>query len=50
MPNQVPKHVQQARSRELAAVEIELREAYYRRLLGRRFRVLVEVEAATRKR
>ena len=27
MPNQVPKHVQQERSRELAAVEAELRDA-----------------------
>jgi threonylcarbamoyladenosine tRNA methylthiotransferase MtaB len=47
MPNQVPKHVQQARSRELAAVEVELREAYYRRLLGRRLRVLVESKLAS---
>jgi threonylcarbamoyladenosine tRNA methylthiotransferase MtaB len=42
MQNQVPKHVQQIRSRELAAVEKELREAYYGRLLGRQLRVLVE--------
>ena len=44
MPNQVPKHVQQERSRELAAVEAELRDAYYDSLLGRRLRVLVETE------
>ena len=42
MPDQVPKHVQQERSRELAAVEAELRDAYYRSLIGRRLRVLVE--------
>jgi threonylcarbamoyladenosine tRNA methylthiotransferase MtaB len=42
MPNQVPKHIQQDRLRELAVVEAELREAYYRELLGRRLRVLVE--------
>jgi threonylcarbamoyladenosine tRNA methylthiotransferase MtaB len=42
MPGQVPKHVQHERSRELAAVEAELRETYYRSLLGRRLRVLVE--------
>jgi threonylcarbamoyladenosine tRNA methylthiotransferase MtaB len=42
MPDHVPKHVQQERSRELAAVEAELREAYYRGLIGRSLRVLVE--------
>jgi threonylcarbamoyladenosine tRNA methylthiotransferase MtaB len=42
MPNHVPKHIQQERSRELAAVEAELREAYYRGLIGRSLRVLVE--------
>jgi threonylcarbamoyladenosine tRNA methylthiotransferase MtaB len=42
MPDQVPKQVQQARTRKLAAVEAELREAYYRSLLGRQLRVLVE--------
>ena len=35
MPDQVPKHVQQERSRELAEVEAELRDAYYRSLIGR---------------
>src|SRR5207248_5180030 len=34
MPNRVPKHVQQERSRELAAVETELRDSYYHSLLG----------------
>jgi threonylcarbamoyladenosine tRNA methylthiotransferase MtaB len=42
MPDQVPKHAQHERSRELADVEAELRGAYYRSLLGRRLRVLVE--------
>src|SRR3954463_1475833 len=35
MSNHVPKHVQQERSRELAVVETELRNSYYRRLAGR---------------
>jgi threonylcarbamoyladenosine tRNA methylthiotransferase MtaB len=47
MPDQVPKHVQQQRSRELAAIEEELRDAYYRSLLGRRLRVLVETPEPT---
>jgi threonylcarbamoyladenosine tRNA methylthiotransferase MtaB len=42
MPDQVPTHIQQQRSRELAKVEAELRDTYYRSLLGRRLRVLVE--------
>jgi threonylcarbamoyladenosine tRNA methylthiotransferase MtaB len=42
MPNQVPKQVQSERSRELAAVEAELRDAYYASLVGRRLGVLVE--------
>ena len=42
MPNQVPKHVQQERSRELATVEAEMRDSYYRGLVGRRLRVLAE--------
>jgi threonylcarbamoyladenosine tRNA methylthiotransferase MtaB len=42
MTDLVPKRVQQERSRELAAVEAELRDAYYERLVGRRLRVLVE--------
>jgi len=44
MPNQVPKHVQQERTRELAAVEAELRDAYYSRLRGMMLRVLLETE------
>ena len=48
MPNQVPKHVQQERSRELAAVEAELRDSYYRSLVGRRLRVLAESAGASR--
>jgi threonylcarbamoyladenosine tRNA methylthiotransferase MtaB len=46
MPNQVSKHVQQERSRQLAIVEAELRDSYYRSLLGRRLRVLVEAKDA----
>jgi threonylcarbamoyladenosine tRNA methylthiotransferase MtaB len=42
MLNHVPKLVQQERVRELAAIEADLRERYYRRLLGRKLRVLVE--------
>ncbi len=44
MADQVPKHVQHERTRELAAVEAELRDAYYRRLLGMHLRVLVETQ------
>jgi threonylcarbamoyladenosine tRNA methylthiotransferase MtaB len=42
MTGQVEAHVKQERGRELAKVEIELRDAYYQSLLGRRLRVLVE--------
>jgi threonylcarbamoyladenosine tRNA methylthiotransferase MtaB len=42
MPNQVPAHVQQERSRELAAVEAEMRDEYFNSLRGMRLRVLVE--------
>ena len=44
MPNQVPKHVQQERSRELANVEAVLRTQYYDELIGRNLRVLVETK------
>jgi threonylcarbamoyladenosine tRNA methylthiotransferase MtaB len=44
MPAQVPKHVQQARCRELAEVEAVLRTQYYGQLLGRKLRVLVETK------
>jgi threonylcarbamoyladenosine tRNA methylthiotransferase MtaB len=48
MPNQVPKRVQQERTRELAGAEVELREAYYQSLVGSRLSVLLEtVERAT---
>jgi threonylcarbamoyladenosine tRNA methylthiotransferase MtaB len=46
MPNQVPAHVQRQRSRQLACVEGELRETYYRSLIGRSLRVLVETPVA----
>jgi threonylcarbamoyladenosine tRNA methylthiotransferase MtaB len=42
MPNQIPKHVQQQRSRELSNLESVLRTQYYEQLIGRRLRVLVE--------
>jgi threonylcarbamoyladenosine tRNA methylthiotransferase MtaB len=45
MPDQVPAHVQHQRSRRLAAVEAELRGAYFRSLRGRQLRVLVESKA-----
>jgi tRNA A37 methylthiotransferase MiaB len=48
MPDQVPAHVQQERSRELAAVEAELRNAYFATLRGMRLRVLVESKSDTR--
>jgi threonylcarbamoyladenosine tRNA methylthiotransferase MtaB len=44
MPNQVPQCVQQERSRELACLESELRQKYYRKLLGHELRVLVETK------
>jgi threonylcarbamoyladenosine tRNA methylthiotransferase MtaB len=46
MPDQVPAHVQQERSRELAAVETELRDAYFSRVRGMQLRVLVESKTA----
>jgi threonylcarbamoyladenosine tRNA methylthiotransferase MtaB len=46
MPDQVPAHVQQERSRELATVETELRDAYFASLRGKRLRVLVESRTA----
>ncbi len=46
MPDQVPAQVQQERSRELAAVEAELRDAYFASLRGTRLRVLVESKTA----
>jgi threonylcarbamoyladenosine tRNA methylthiotransferase MtaB len=42
MPGQVSAHVQQERSRELATVEAELRDAYFDSLRGMRLRVLIE--------
>jgi threonylcarbamoyladenosine tRNA methylthiotransferase MtaB len=42
MPDQIRAEVKQARSRRLAAVEAELRASYYRSLIGRPLRVLVE--------
>jgi threonylcarbamoyladenosine tRNA methylthiotransferase MtaB len=42
MPGQLPKQVKQQRSSELAAVEAELRDAYFASLRGMRLRVLLE--------
>jgi len=47
MPNQVKAHVRQERSRELAAVETQLRDAYYAGLRGMQLRVLVESKEDT---
>jgi threonylcarbamoyladenosine tRNA methylthiotransferase MtaB len=48
MADQVPKHVKQQRCHELAAVEGELRDAYFRSLIGQRLRVLVETRSEER--
>jgi threonylcarbamoyladenosine tRNA methylthiotransferase MtaB len=45
MPNQVPAQTRDERASELAAVEAELRDAYFHGLRGRRLRVLVESKA-----
>ena len=42
MPDQVPPPVKADRCRRLAELEIELRERYFRDLIGRRLQVLVE--------
>ena len=42
MPDQVPKKCRAERGRQLALIEQELRQAYFRSLLGKRLRVLVE--------
>ncbi len=42
MPEQIAPEVKADRAARLAALEIELRDAYFRRLEGRRLRVLVE--------
>jgi len=42
MPDQVSPQVQQQRSRELAAEEVELRDTYFASLRGKRLRVLIE--------
>lgn len=47
MPGQVEKHVKQERGRELAAVEAELRSAYFASLRGMRLKVLAESPAAS---
>ena len=47
MPDQVPAQVQQERSRELAAVEMELRDEYFDSLRGMQLQVLVESKSET---
>jgi threonylcarbamoyladenosine tRNA methylthiotransferase MtaB len=42
MPDQISPQVKQQRVSELAAVEAELRDAYFERLVGKQLRVLVE--------
>jgi threonylcarbamoyladenosine tRNA methylthiotransferase MtaB len=48
MPDHVPTPVKQQRVRELTVVEAELRDAYYRSLIGRRLSVLTETQEADR--
>jgi threonylcarbamoyladenosine tRNA methylthiotransferase MtaB len=48
MPGQVPAEVRRARCRRLAELELQLRRAYLRRLVGRRLRVLLESHPARR--
>jgi threonylcarbamoyladenosine tRNA methylthiotransferase MtaB len=48
MPNQVPKHVKQERSRRLAELESQLLRRYSESLLGRRLQVMVESPVADR--
>lgn len=45
MPDRVPDHVRAERSRRLAAIERELREQYFRSLIGRNLRVLLEARS-----
>ena len=47
MPNQVPRAVRSERVRQMAAVEAETRQAYFRSLIGRNLRVLIEVRNST---
>jgi len=42
MPDQVPEPVKLERMERLATLEAELRQSYFRKLIGRRLRVLVE--------
>lgn len=44
LPDQLPKRTKQERGRELARIEVELRDAYFCSLRGRRLRVLLESE------
>ncbi|QDS97894.1 tRNA (N(6)-L-threonylcarbamoyladenosine(37)-C(2))-methylthiotransferase MtaB [Adhaeretor mobilis] len=44
LPDQLPKKLKQARGRELVSVETELRDEYYRSLVGMPLRVLLEAQ------
>ena len=46
MPDRVPDRVRAARSRYLAELELEVREQYFRSLIGRNLRVLLEARSA----
>jgi threonylcarbamoyladenosine tRNA methylthiotransferase MtaB len=46
MPDQISRPVRQQRTRDLESVEKELRDKYYRTLIGHRLQVLVETGAA----
>jgi len=45
MPDRVPDHVRGERGRHLAVIEHELREQYFRSLIGRNLRVLLEASS-----
>lgn len=50
LPDQLPKQLKQQRVHRLAEVEAELRDAYFKSLLGKRLRVLVEAPVESGKR
>jgi threonylcarbamoyladenosine tRNA methylthiotransferase MtaB len=47
MPDQVPDRVRSERGKQLGAIERELREQYFRSLIGRNLRVLLEARSDT---
>jgi threonylcarbamoyladenosine tRNA methylthiotransferase MtaB len=48
LPDQIPKHIKSERGQVLAAIARQLRAQYFRSLVGRRLRVLVESSVAAR--